>query len=417
MLRIILPVFLLTLLPPNANADSNTTSSQGSLVIAGGAISNNSKEIFSEFAKLSGGKSAIIGVVPAATGSIDKQYKLLQQEFSAAGVKLENITLLPLAAKDDRNTKVDESKWISNGNSSKVASRIKTLSGIWFIGGDQTLITKALLNSDGSDSLVLSQIRQAFANGTTIGGTSAGAAIMSPLMIAGGNSQGALLQGFKQTYSSMDEQEYGPVATAKGLGFFGAGIIDQHFDRKGRLGRLLVTLLNDANFNLGYGIDEGTAMIVSGDSFRVIGEGGVTIANTREVEHYQAGKFPVTASNIRLSFVQPGDSFNVKTQTLTPRPQASKTVGHEYFNVPEQSISGLVNANRNLDQFIGYDLLDNKSTTSVASWLINENNGVKMTFSQDKSSQGYWSTDLTADVYSFEKVRLDIKPVKVTFSD
>ncbi|QDP00932.1 cyanophycinase [Thalassotalea sp. PS06] len=392
-------------------------SNQGQLVIAGGAISHKSIEIFETFAQLSGGEKAKIGVIPAASGSIGKQYKLLQQQFSAAGVSLNNIQLLPLATKDDKNTDVDEGSWIDNGNSEKVAASINGLSGIWFIGGDQTLITKVLLNNDGSDTKVLQQIRKVFESGTTIGGTSAGAAIMSNIMIAGGNSQGALFSGFKHEYTSMDEQEYGPAATTKGLGFFKDGIIDQHFDRKGRLGRLLVTLLNEPEYGLGFGVDEGTAMIVDGSSINVIGEGGVTIVDVENVTGYQTGTFPVKANNIRLSFLQPGDSYDLTSGKLTKRQGAYETVSKEYFNVPEQSISGLVNANRNLYQFIGYDLLDNKATNQVSSWLIDGDKAIKMTFSQDEKSQGYWNTDVTADVYSFENVKMDIQPLKIRISE
>ncbi|NVK26071.1 MAG: cyanophycinase [Gammaproteobacteria bacterium] len=388
----------------------------GKLVIAGGAISKNSMEIFYRFAELSGGENANIGVIPAATGSVGKQFQLLQNAFSQAGVKLDNIHLLPLATKDDKKTKDDESKWLNNGNSVQVANDIKALTSIWFIGGDQTLITKVLLNKDGSDTKVLKQIRVLYKKGGTIGGTSAGAAIMSSIMIAGGNSQGALFNGFKESYTSMDEQEYGPAVIAKGLNFFTKGVIDQHFDRKGRLGRLIVTLLNDKQHNIGYGIDEGTAMLVEGNEFSVIGEGGVTVVDTSNVNNYKFGSFPVNANNVRLSFVQTGDRFNLHTLELTKRNGAVQTVGHEYFRVPAQSVSGLVNGNRNLDQFIGYDLLDNKATQQITSWLIEGEQAIKMTFSQDTQTLGYWSTDVTADVYSFVNVKMDITPLKITVS-
>ncbi|NVK23559.1 MAG: cyanophycinase [Gammaproteobacteria bacterium] len=392
-----------------------STETSGKLIIAGGAISKSSTEIFDLFVKKSGGKQAKIGIIPAATGSIGKQYSLLEKAFTRAGVSLASIHLLPLATKDDKKTKPDEGLWIHNGNNKNIAQQVESLTGIWFIGGDQTLITKVLLNEDGSDTKVLRAIRQLYINGGVIGGTSAGAAIMSESMIAGGNSQGALFEGIGHSYTSMDEQEYGPVVSNKGLGFFSDGIIDQHFDRKGRLGRLVVTLLNNAQFDFGFGVDEGTAMLVEHGKINVIGEGGVTIVDVSSASDFEPKKLPVSASNIRLSFLQPGDSFDLSKYSLTARENAAKTVNHEYFNIPAQSVSGLVNANRNLDEFIGYDLLDNQATNEVSSWVINGSDAIKMTFSQDNSSQGYWSTDVTADVYSFENVRMDIKPIKIQF--
>lgn len=389
----------------------------GNLVIAGGAISHLSTDIFTRFTELSGGKHARIGIVPAATGSIDKQFKLLLKSFLEAGGAPNNVILLPLAVKDDKNTEQDESQWLTNGNATQVAEQIASLTGVWFIGGDQTLITQTLLNEDGTDTLALQQLRKIYQSGATLGGTSAGAAIMSQIMISGGNSQGALFQGFKSQYTSMDEQEYGPVVTAPGLGFMTQGIIDQHFDRKGRLGRLIVTLLNDENYNWGYGVDEGTAMLVEGQQFTVIGEGGVTVVDTQHVTGYVAGQFPVAADNIRLSYVQVGDSFDMASGQLTVAEEASATRSHEYFNVPQQNVSGLVNANRNLDEFLGYNLLDNKATNQVLSWLIAEPLAIHLVFTQDQLSKGYWRTDVTADVYSFENVRMDIRPANINFSE
>jgi len=389
----------------------------GNLVIAGGAISHLSTDIFTRFAELSGGKDARIGIVPAATGSIDKQFKLLLKSFLKAGVSPNNVILLPLAVKDDKNTEQDESQWLANGNATQVAEQIASLTGVWFIGGDQTLITQTLLNEDGTDTLALQQLRKIYKSGATLGGTSAGAAIMSQIMISGGNSQGALFQGFKSQYTSMDEQEYGPVVTAPGLGFMTQGIIDQHFDRKGRLGRLIVTLLNDENYNWGYGVDEGTAMLVEGQQFTVIGEGGVTVVDTQHATGYVSGQFPVAADNIRLSYVQVGDSFDMASGQLTVAEEASATRSHEYFNVPQQNVSGLVNANRNLDEFLGYNLLDNKATNQVLSWLIAEPLAIQLVFTQDQLSKGYWRTDVTADVYSFENVRMDIRPANINFSE
>lgn len=74
-----------------------------------------------------------------------------------------------------------------------------------------------------------------------------------------------------------------------------------------------------------------------------------------------------------------------------------------------------MSSNRNLDEFIGFNLVDNKSASQVVSWALNEQQkGVRLVFSQDETTQGYWSQDITADVYSFENLKLDIDPVEIT---
>lgn len=85
--------------------------------------------------------------------------------------------------------------------------------------------------------------------------------------------------------------------------------------------------------------------------------------------------------------------------------------------MPQQNVSGLVSANRNLDEFLSYNLQDNKATNQVLSWLIAEPLAIQMVFTQDQSSKGYWRTDVTADVYRFENVRMDIRPANISFSE
>lgn len=410
----VITLALATILALPATAEEQ----QGTLVIAGGALSSATMDVYEAFVNSVDSDQVRIGVVPAATGSINKKFLKLQEIFSQFGVSKNHIVLLPLAVKDDKKTKdTDESTWLTNGNDTQLADDVKKLNAIWFVGGDQTLITQVLLNKDGSDTKVLGSIREVFHNGGVIGGTSAGAAIMSKTMLAGGNSTGALFQGSKQDYTSMDEQEYGPVVTRRGANFFTYGTIDQHFDRKARLGRLIVSLLEKADSQPGYGIDEGTAMVVKNDIATVVGRGGVTVINVSSATHTKK-QYPLRASNVRLSYLQPGDEYNLSSHTYIPRPKSYKTVGHEYFDVPDASVSGIMSSNRNLDEFIGFNILDNKSATQAVSWVLDgENQGIKLTFSQDEQSEGYWSQDITADVYSFENVKLNIDPISVQFND
>ncbi len=84
-------------------------------------------------------------------------------------------------------------------------------------------------------------------------------------MIGGGNSLGALTHGVIEDYQGDDFPEGDGVLMTKGLGFFPFGIVDQHFDQRGRIGRLIVALINEKNrFNMGFGVDENTALIYDG---------------------------------------------------------------------------------------------------------------------------------------------------------
>ncbi len=391
--------------------------SPGALIIAGGFLQESHQDIFQAVINPIDKSAADIrlGVVPAATGNISGNYGKIVEAFTRLGLAEENIRLLPLAVNDDKRTEdVDESEWVDNGRDEELAASIDELDAIWFLGGDQTRITAVLLEEDGSDTPVLAAIRDFHSRGGVLAGTSAGAAIMSSSMLAGGDSQGALFKGFSDDYESMNNQEFGPAVVRPGLGFFEAGLIDQHFDRKARLGRLLAVMLEHEDGQpLGIGIDEGTALIVDNDEWQVAGSGGITLVDTSEATRPSSG-FPISVENVRLGYLLPGDRYLPESGEYHVREGAYETSGNEYFDVPVSLQSGFLSANRNLQELIGFDLLDNSATEQVTSLLVgDENQGLRIVFSQDEQTQGYWSQDMTLDRYSFENVRMALEPLRV----
>ncbi|MFC7367476.1 MULTISPECIES: cyanophycinase [Vreelandella] len=391
--------------------------SPGALIIAGGFLQESHEDVFQAVINPvdKPAEEIRLGVVPAATGNISGNYDKIVEAFSRLGLSEDNIRLLPLAVNDDKRTEdVDESEWADNGRDEELAASIDELDAIWFLGGDQTRITAVLLEEDGSDTPVLAAIRDFHSRGGVLAGTSAGAAIMSSTMLAGGDSKGALFQGFSDDYESMNNQEYGPAVVRPGLGFFEAGLIDQHFDRKARLGRLLTVMLeHEGGQPLGVGIDEGTALIVDNGEWQVAGRGGITLVDTSETTRPTSG-FPITVENVRLSYLLPGDRYQPESGEYHVREGAYETLGSEYFEVPVSLQSGLFSANRNLQELIGFDLLDNSATEQVTSLLIGDDNqALRIVFTQDEQTQGYWSQDMTLDIYSFENVRMDLEPLRV----
>ncbi|MCX7951092.1 MAG: cyanophycinase [Clostridiales bacterium] len=394
-------------------------SSSGSLVIVGGALESSNGDIYRKFIELAGGKKAVIGIIGAASTKPVKYSNDFKNDLVKYGVKEKNIYIIPIAVKDDKTTKdVDESTWAKNANKQEVAEMIKKCTGIWFVGGDQTRITGVLYNQDGSNTISLDAIWSVFKNGGVIGGTSAGAAIMSNPMIAGGNSMGALINGFTDKYDNYNDQEQGPVYATRGIGFFNQGIIDQHFDRKARLGRLIVTTLaNNDKFNLGFGVDENTALVYySGkNEIEAIGEGGVVVIDTTSSTKSENGSI----SNIDISYIEKCDRFNISTKAFMINTQKETTCGYEYYEVEGPIInSGVLSPNASLKNLLSFDLMDNYSVDEVKSYSFDANgNGFELTFSKTDKSQGYWAyLDGNKDSYSITNVRLDIRPVKITIS-
>src|SRR6185295_17336884 len=127
-----------------------------------------------------------------------------------------------------------------------------------------------------------------------VGGTSAGAAVMSRVMIVGGET------------ADLTIVRSGTVLTADGLGLIPGAIVDQHFVRRQRFNRLLSAVLDHPDL-VGIGIDEKTAIVVSGSSFEVVGDSNVLVVDARaaRVEN-RADKTPPGAADMKLSVLRAG---------------------------------------------------------------------------------------------------------------
>lgn len=417
LLIILLMVFLMTSV---AFAENNSCDKiKGSLVIVGGALESSNSDIYNKFIELAGGKEkAKIGIIGAASSKPVYYSNQFKNDLIKYGVSESNIEIVPIAVKNDKTTPdVDESKWCENGNNKEIAEKLKTYTGIWFVGGDQTRITQTLYNKDGSNTMALDAIWQAYKNGAVIGGTSAGAAIMSDPMIAGGNSMDALNYGFTDKYEDMDQQEYGPVYVTKGLGFFKDGIVDQHFDMKARLGRLIVVAYgNKDKWDFSFGVDENTAMVVNNTdrTIEVVGRGGVTIVNMKKSYKEEINKKPYY-KDVVISYIEKGDKFNLDTKEFEINKCKDLTNGYEYYDLKNPIITGVFNAHTRLKDFITYDLVDNAGANEVKSYCFDsKGEGFELVFKKTAETKGYWAyIDGVVDHYSAVNVSVDIRPIKV----
>ncbi len=197
-----------------------------------------------------------------------------------------------------------------------VLAQIKQCGGIYFTGGIQTRTTKVLLQPDGQPTPALEVIRAIHRQGGVIGGSSAGAAIMSDPMITGGISREALIHGATPVGETDSPKgvSYGP-----GLGFSPGILYCQHHLERGRLGRLLVALTSDGVAQkTGFGISEDTAVVVdhAADEARVIGERDVVCLQAKNGRRGQGGAI----EGVTLAYLTPGDRIQLSTGKITPAP-------------------------------------------------------------------------------------------------
>ncbi len=168
---------------------------------------------------------------------------------------------------------------------------------IFITGGDQSLFMGVARDTPIEDA-----IEYAFSQGSLIGGTSAGAAVMSEIMITGDQKNAA---EYESTY---DKIWKGNGIYAQGLGLIQGAIIDQHFVARSRYNRLFSAMC-DYPGNMGIGIDEETAILVEGGNAKVVGDSQVIVVQPKdscELYFHHLG-----IKNVEMSIYLPGEDFQI----------------------------------------------------------------------------------------------------------
>lgn len=282
----------------------------GPLVIVGGGLADDNDAVFDAFLGSLSAPDAPIAIIPVASAAPAQSAAAFASNLERRGVAPERIRIIRLALEDDPETPEDESLWAGNAEDDGEIMRFARVGGIWFTGGDQARIVKALVRDDGGDdTAMLSIIRTRFAAGAVIGGTSAGAAIMSRTMIEKGDPL-SLLPG--------EGARRERIVTGRGLGFLRQGVVDQHFGERGRLIRLVASLGSIDGFDrIGFGIDEDTALVVAPDQARtrVVGRGRVTFVDARNAPYRDGDALDVR--RVRLMVLEAGDGADLPVPAPT----------------------------------------------------------------------------------------------------
>lgn len=208
----------------------------GRLVICGGG--RLPEQLPRRFIEFAGGEAARVVVVTTASVYADTDKMEPKLAFWRAQ-KMASLTILHTRSR-------------ATADEVEFAKPLTEATGVWFVGGNQSWLTETYLGTATEREL-----RGVLARGGVVGGTSAGAAIMSPVMIR------------------RDKPE---LETCSGFGFLPGTVVDQHFLKRNRQGRLMKVL--DSHRDLvGLGIDEGTALVVEGNHLSVVGESEVVVCS------------------------------------------------------------------------------------------------------------------------------------------
>jgi cyanophycinase len=401
----------------------NGQSPKGNLMIVGGALSNDNKEVYEKMIELSGGASqAKFAVIPSASGVPAKAFESFSKTLVAYGVKPENIILINVAMLDDDSTPdANEKLWAGNASDHRVARAVRSCSAVWFTGGDQLRTIMTLTQPDGSPTKVLEAVWEVYMRGGLVGGSSAGAAIMGPVMIGRGSSAGAFALSENTNFirPDLENAEAESLLLTCGLGFFPEGITDQHFNQRARLGRLAAALSSQAHkVNKAFGIDENTALYYSAADRKitVIGENGVTILDASEAVYNTKNKIPSIAG-LNVSYLEDGDVYLLNENIILPAAGKLQTAGAETYSLFHPAQAGiLASSDPGFRELISRYLINNRQLQSVYSFGFNGDNGVSITFTKTPESRGYVLKEKNGkEKYTITNIRMDITPVKVRF--
>jgi cyanophycinase len=229
-------------LPPAATP--HAASSDGTLFLVGGGKLPDS--VRRRFLELAGGKKARLVVIPSASARPDAAARSYAFWLTAEVASLRVLY----------TTRRDQSDDV------RVYGLLRDATGVWIAGGDQSRLT-ALYGGTRVERELAGVLRR----GGVVGGTSAGASVVSGVMMDGGKA-------------------------VKGFGLLTCCVVDQHFSNRHRLARLLA-LLHSYPCLAGIGIDEETAVVIRGGEVTVLGNATVTLATADPgrpvVRVYRAG--------------------------------------------------------------------------------------------------------------------------------
>jgi cyanophycinase len=219
-----------------------------SLLLIGGAEDKVGRAtILRRFVRLAGGRKSRIVVIPTASALPDEAFETYAAVFRRLGapeVEAVDPPSRPAAAAEALVQAIDDA------------------TGVFMSGGNQLKLSQRLVGTPLADA-----VSRAHARGAVVAGTSAGASVMSQLMISLGAD------------GVTPRQRTGQLTS--GLGLLPGVIVDQHFDQRARYGRLMSLVAGSPNL-LGMGVDEDTAAeIRDGRNLTILGSGAVFVVDAR----------------------------------------------------------------------------------------------------------------------------------------
>jgi cyanophycinase len=258
----------------------------GPVILIGGAEDKRrTKVILTRFVELAGGQDGHIVVISTASTLGDlatEKYGELFEEMGAGRVT----GLRPVSREE--------------ANDPEIAAPLADATGAFLTGGNQVRLVSVVGGTRLEDALVSAHDR-----GAVIAGTSAGASAASTHMVAFGRPGAS--------------PKHRMIHISAGLGLVDGVVVDQHFEQRGRMGRLLAAVALSPRL-IGIGLDEDTAAVIYADrTLEVLGKGSVTLVDGSNIStdaFHMKGHRPMMVSGAVIHALPSGYRFDLRARRL-----------------------------------------------------------------------------------------------------
>jgi len=383
----------------------------GTVIPMGGAVRDNNEAVRQRLVQLAGGTAARFVVIPTSSSLPESSGANAVEQLRRRGAQAELLKISPMwkgeTLESARRAAADPAN----------IEKIRNATAVFFTGGAQER-TADVLNPGGVASPVLQAVRELQARGGVIAGSSAGAAIMSSVMFRDALNPVQVMKGVMRDGKEIE----------RGLDFVGDQLfIDQHFLKRGRVGRMLALMLAKG-YKVGLGVDEDTAAIIHGSEIEIVGASGALLVDLRQAQREPG---PVHVKNVRISYLDNGDRYDLAQLQGKVLP-AKQAHGEIKFRQPGfvsdlenirpaytdmlgentilRALTQLVDGPRDHIRGIAFDLeqLPDAPVADPAPEL-----GFEFMLRRDEHTHGWDNAGLDDNEYSIFDARLDVRPIRI----
>ncbi len=375
----------------------------GIAVAIGGGLKADNEAIYARLVELAGGPGSRWVVLGTASSDPLASAARAVRQLQRRGA---------LAVALEVSPRLDEPLIADAVRDADFVAQVQAAHGIFFTGGAQDRITDHLF-PDGRATPLLQAIWAVYRGGGVVAGTSAGAAIMSTTMFRDAPNVLGVMKGRLR-----DGQEMG-----RGLGFMGPALfVDQHFLKRGRLGRLL-QLMQAKGYTWGLGVAENSAAVMRGDTVEIIGQ--ALLVNLGGARREPAAEV-FSLVGARLSLLALGDTLQLPSGQVTPS-QAKRSgqrlepgaAGYQPYyseppfytdmlgdNVIARSMGLLIDAKYDELRGIAFDPRPAPGDPLAAL-------GFEFRLYKGAGSIGWYTSNQGTDDYTVRDLLLDVRPIRV----